>query len=109
MKTLRFALPRRARYAGVLALLAALCLEVRASSEPRVPVAKVVSDVGVLASEGAGEPFQRVRPREAVYSRDRLVCLPGLRAELEPRPKSVRLTLWGNLPQLSDSPALESS
>jgi hypothetical protein len=104
------------RLAGVLAALALSGagvwavgpLGLPASTEPRVPAAKVVSDFGLLASEGAGEPYSRVRPGEEVYSRDVLLCLPGLRTELEPRPHSVRLTLWGNLPQLSDSPVLES-
>jgi hypothetical protein len=79
-----------------------------ASPEPRVPAAKVVSDVGLLASEGAGEPYRRVRAGQEVNSRDVLLCLPGLRTDLEPRPHSVRLTLWGNVPQLSDAPVLES-
>src|SRR5436305_3896498 len=105
------------RWAGVLAALALSGpgvwatgpLGLPTSTEPRVPAAKVVSDVGLLASEGAGEPYRRVRPGQEVYSRDVLVCPPGLRTELEPRPQSVRLTLWGNLPQLSDSPVLESA
>jgi hypothetical protein len=110
MKTSRF--PHRA--AALLALLAALvCTEVRAADqankEQRLPAAKVVSDVGVLARAEAGKPFQRVRPSQEAHSRDLLVCLPGLRADLETPSRAVRLTLWGNLPQLSDSPVLESA
>jgi hypothetical protein len=106
------------RPGALLAVLGALvCTEVWAtgpsklpeSTEPRLPAAKVVSDVGVLARAGTGKPFLRVRPRQEVHSRDLLVCLPGLRTDLETRSRSVRLTLWGNLPQLSDSPVLESA
>jgi hypothetical protein len=67
-----------------------------------------VEAAGLLASDN-GEPFQRVLSAEPVHSRDQLVVLPGLKARLEPRPQSVTLTLWGNLPGLSDSPVLESA
>jgi hypothetical protein len=75
-----------------------------------VPVAKVLPDsAGLISSEGTGKEWIRVEPKESVHSRDLLVVIPGLKAELEPRPNSVRLTLWGNLPELSDSPVLESA
>jgi hypothetical protein len=83
-------------------------VEVPLSGEPRVPAAKVVEAEGLLASE-AGEPFTRVQSKETVFSRDVLVALPGLKAKLQPRPQSVTLTLWGNLPGLSDSPVLETA
>jgi hypothetical protein len=84
-------------------------VDVPASNEPRVPVAECLKATGLVASEGTGEPWQRVAPGERVFSRDLLMALPGLRAELQPRPNSVRLSLWGNLPQLSASPVLESA
>ncbi|MFO0929193.1 MAG: hypothetical protein U0736_19580 [Gemmataceae bacterium] len=79
------------------------------SSEPRVPVAKSLSFPGLMASEGTSKPFLRVGKGETLYSRDVLVALPGFKVDLEPTSKAVHLTLWGNLPGLSDSPALESS
>lgn len=79
------------------------------SSEPRVPGGKVIESAGLVASPGVGEPYQRVRTGEEVYTRDLLMVLPGLKAVIEPRPKSVLLTLAGNLPGLSDSPVLESA
>src|SRR4051794_31335402 len=117
MKTATLPLSIPGRCAAVLALLgAALYPAGRAagpvglppSPEPRVGAARVVAG-GVLASEGAGRPYRRLLPKDEVHSRDLVVCVPGLRAELEPRPGSVRLTLWGNLPELSDSPVLESA
>jgi hypothetical protein len=80
-----------------------------ASSEPRVKAATYLKGAGLLSSKGNGEAWQRLSPKAAVYSRDVLVVVPGLRARLEPRPNSVDLVLWGNLPQLSESPVLESS
>jgi hypothetical protein len=84
-------------------------VDVPASSEPRVPVATCVEAAGFVASPGTGRPFVRVLAKSQLYSRDLLVVLPGLRAVLQPRADSVRLTLWGNLPQLSASPVLESA
>jgi hypothetical protein len=79
------------------------------STEPRVAAGRVVGGVGLVASRGSGSAFGRVGVKEEVYSRDVLVGLPGLRAVVEPRAGSVRLTLWGNLPELSASPVRESA
>jgi hypothetical protein len=95
--------------ASLSPLPAAGPLGVPVTGEPRVPGAKVLSAYGLLASEGSGQAFQRVTAGETVSTRDVLVVIPGMRAEFEPRPNSVRLTLWGNLPGMSDSPVLESS
>ncbi len=84
-------------------------LDAPASAEPRVPVATCTLAVGFYASEGKGRPWKRVYAKDAVYSRDLLTCLPALRAKLEPGPNTVELTLWGNLPQLSGAPVLESA
>jgi hypothetical protein len=84
-------------------------IDLPTSNDPRVPVATVVEAQGLIASEGPGEPFQRVLAKEKVYSRDLIVVLPGLKSVLEPVSSGVTLTLWGNLPGLSDSPVLESS
>jgi uncharacterized protein (TIGR03000 family) len=79
------------------------------STEPRVSVAKNLSYPGLLASKGTGQSFARVEKGETLYSRDLLVGIPGLKVDIEPETKAVVLTLWGNLPGLSDSPVLESS
>jgi hypothetical protein len=77
--------------------------------EPRVAVAKVTSPAGTLLSRSApGKDWQSSGAGDEVHSRDLLLALPGTRAELEPRPNSVRLTLWGNVPRLSSFPGLES-
>jgi hypothetical protein len=46
---------------------------------------------------------------DEVPSRDLLLALPGVKAALEPRAGSVRLTLWGNLPEQSSFSGLESA
>jgi hypothetical protein len=79
------------------------------STEPRKPAATVIQDVGVLARASADKPFERVLKGEQVYTRDLLVCPPGLRVGLQTRSRAVLLTLWGNVPQLSESPVLESA
>jgi uncharacterized protein (TIGR03000 family) len=79
------------------------------SAEPRVPVAKNLTYPGLFSSKGTGEPFVRMDKGDTLYSRDLLVGIPGLKVDIEPNTKAVSLTLWGNLPGLSDSPVLESS
>jgi hypothetical protein len=79
------------------------------STEPRVAVAKSLSDVGFLSSLGEKQPFRRVRKGDTLYSRDLLLTLPGFRVELEPSGKGVGILMWGNLPELSSSPVLESA
>jgi hypothetical protein len=79
------------------------------STEPRVPVAKHKTAVGLVASEGTFQAFNRVKLNDVIHSRDILVALPGFKSEVEPASQNVRLTLWGNLPELSDSPVLETA
>jgi hypothetical protein len=45
----------------------------------------------------------------SLYSRDLLMALPGFRATLQSANKRAKLTLWGNLPGMSESPVLESA
>jgi hypothetical protein len=79
-----------------------------AGLEPRVPVGKCASADGtLLASSRPGQGYHAVPNGEPVYSRDLLLALPGMRAALTAH--GVRLDLWGNLPELSGSPALESA
>jgi hypothetical protein len=81
-----------------------------ASLEPRVPAGTCRSAAGTLLyQEDPGQAWRVVAAGEGVRSRDLLLALPGVRAEVEPRPGSVALTLWGNLPQLSPFPVLESA
>lgn len=76
------------------------------TSEPRVPEGKCVSESGtLLGSETGGAPW---RPVGEVYTRDHLMALPGIKAEIEPAAGGVRLTLWGNLPEQSQHAVLES-
>lgn len=100
------------------ALLAALAGSAVCAAEPaktststdsRQPVATVASGVGVLSRASADKPFERVLTKQPVYTESLLVCPPGLRTGLQTRSRAVLITLWGNLPQLSDSRVLESS
>src|SRR4051794_14291600 len=106
----------RVRWRGpLLAVLLAALLIARAtadsgpidaptSTEPRVAVAKALTVAGTVASQGTFEPFARVLEKDTLYSRDLLVALPGFQARVQPTSKAVVLTLWGNMPGLSDSP-----
>src|SRR5262249_26638207 len=94
---------------GLLGPLQGAPLDAPNSREPRVAVAKVLTKGGFLASEGTGQVFNRIDQNAKIYSRDILVAIPGFKVNIEPAPKTVELSLRGNLPGLSDSPALESS
>lgn len=91
------------------AALAVGPIDVPKSSEPRVPVAKSQSGPGFLSSTGAFEPFERIKPDAKLYSRDLLLALPGFQADLVPLSGAVKMTLYGNLPELSNSNVLESA
>jgi hypothetical protein len=98
--------------AGLLAARAGAAggpLDVPASTEPRVAVATSLSNYGFLSSQGTFEPFERHKEGDTLYSRDLLLAIPGFEVNLQPTSKAVQLTLWGNLPGLSDSPVLESA
>jgi hypothetical protein len=80
------------------------------SWEPRVIAGKELAPTGsLLSSEQPGQPWRTLARDAAVYSRDLLLALPGMKARLETAPSGVELTLWGNLPQLSDFSGLESA
>jgi hypothetical protein len=81
-----------------------------ASWEPRVAVAKYLSPVGdLLVNEHPGQPWRTLGSRSDIHSRDLLTALPGIQARLETSPRAVELTLWGNLPKLSEFSGLESA
>jgi hypothetical protein len=78
--------------------------------EPRVAVGKCQTPAGtLLAREAPGQAWAVVVADDSVHSRDLLLALPGVRAEVQSSAGDVRLTLWGNLPELSEFPALESA
>ncbi len=75
-------------------------------AEPRVPAGKCVSAPGtLLCREGAG-PWKTAGE---VHTRDVLLALAGIRADVEPASGTVRLSLRGNMPEQSPYPVLESS
>src|SRR5262249_51212682 len=51
--------------------------------------------------------WQRLRPESRVSSADYLLSLPGYHSDLR-LDRGVQLELWGNLPQFSQIPVLES-
>ena len=80
------------------------------SWEPRIVVAKYVSQVGdLLVNEQPGQPWRTLGSRGDIHSRDELLALPGVQARLDTSPRAAELTLWGNLPKLSEFPGLESA
>ncbi len=93
----------------ILPAHAARPIDAPTSTEPRVVVAKSAGQPGLFSSPGVGHAFMRVNKDDPLYSRDLLVAIPGFKADVEPVTNGVKLTLWGNLPQLSDSPVLESA
>jgi len=84
-------------------------IDAPASGEPRVAVATCLSASGLVSSEGNHQPFFRVGKGDTIHSRDVLVNIPGLKSELRPTSKAVTLTLWGNVPWLSETPVQECS
>jgi hypothetical protein len=82
----------------------------RSYLEPRVAAGKCVSPAGtLLARDGPDKEWQALTAGDAVSTRDVLLALPGIRAEVEPQPNSVLLSLRGNLPELSSFAGLESA
>jgi hypothetical protein len=84
-------------------------LDLPQSSEPRVAAGTLKSGLGFWVSQGVGEPFKRTTANATLYSRDLLLALPGSQAVIVPNSKNVNLMLYGNLPELSDSPVLDSA
>ena len=77
---------------------------------PRVPAAKNLAPVGgLLVNERPGRPWRIAAEGATLSSRDLLLALPGMAARLETAPRAVELTLWGNLPDLSDFSGLQSA
>jgi hypothetical protein len=63
----------------------------------------------LLQRAGAGKQWKTIATGDPVPDRDLLLALPGARAVITSGNGAVRLTLWGNTPLLSSTPALESA
>jgi hypothetical protein len=80
------------------------------TSEKRTPVGKCLSASGTLISCDASSNAWRALPQQAdVYTTDQLIALPGDQAVISLKDGAVRLTLWGNVPELSSAALLESA
>jgi hypothetical protein len=78
------------------------------ADDNRARVGKCVSDAGTLLRFGeANKDWQTVGRDGPLASGDQLLALPGQRGELEVKDGAVRLSLLGNLPELSPAPVLE--
>ncbi|MBY0526345.1 MAG: hypothetical protein K2R98_23325 [Gemmataceae bacterium] len=61
----------------------------------------------VLLRRGEQDAWKRLKPNDALSSTETLVSLPGYRSELQ-LDSGVRVILWGNVPEYSTLPLLES-
>jgi hypothetical protein len=78
--------------------------------EPRVIVAKSQAPAGTLVRRTAPDkPWEVVAPEGDIFSRDLLLSMPLSQATIESKGGAVRLRFWGNLPQISPFPILESA
>ena len=100
------------RAAGALALLLAVGgvrAADKAPAEPRALAGKSMAPAGTLLARTGDGPWQVVAPRSDVSTGDTLLALPLSRASVMAKNGGVELQFWGNLPQLSDFPILESA
>ncbi|HEY7309791.1 MAG TPA: hypothetical protein VH643_10570 [Gemmataceae bacterium] len=82
----------------------------RVGWEPRVPVGKCLTPSGgLLVNERPGQPWQSLDEKDDLHSRDLLLALPGMKAKLATHPLAVELTLWSNLPGLTEFSGLQSA
>ncbi len=82
----------------------------KAGDEPRVVVAASLAPAGTLLHRASPEDaWQAVEPKSDIHSRDLLLAMPLARTSLRSKNEAVELTFWGNLPQLSPLPILESA
>lgn len=78
--------------------------------EARVEIGQCASPAGTLLQrEASGKEWQVVKSKAAVSSSDLFMALPGTRAAIESKNGAVRLSLLGNLPEISMLPLLESA
>jgi hypothetical protein len=82
----------------------------KSREEPRVAVGRSQAPEGTLLVRTAPDkPWQVVAPKAEVFSRDLLMAMPLSRAVVESKDGAAQLLFWGNLPQLSPFPVLESA
>jgi hypothetical protein len=88
----------------------AVAVAAEAPAKDRREIGKVLMTApAVLVQRAAGDgPWQRVKPESGVHATDSFISLPGYRSEIR-FDSGVGLTLWGNLPELSSVPVLESA
>jgi hypothetical protein len=78
--------------------------------EPPAAAAKSTGAAGSLLRRNAPDkPWAVVEPKADLSSGDLLLALPLSGASLESKDGAVRLQFWGNLPQISSLPILESA
>jgi hypothetical protein len=75
----------------------------------RVVVAKSLAPEGTLFRRAAPKPWAVVEPKAEVFSHDLMLALPLSQASVESKDGAVRLLFWGNVPQVSPFPILESA
>jgi hypothetical protein len=76
----------------------------------RKAVAQLRSPIGtLLMRDKTSGPWALPALYDAVHTGDSLLVLPGAKAVLELQEGDVRLTLFGNLPELSAGPTLEAA
>jgi hypothetical protein len=77
------------------------------AADAKRPAGKLQSGPGSLLTRSA-QGWQVVGPTAEVSSGETLLALPGDKANILSRDGAIRLTLWGNLPEVYDYPLLES-
>ncbi len=81
-----------------------------AAEEAHVVVAKSQAPAGTLLRRAAPDKkWEVVEPKADVSSLELLLALPLSQATVESKGGGVRLLFWGNVPQLSPFPILESA
>ena len=75
----------------------------------RSALGKCASDSGTLLRFEGKKGWQAMRRGDPVFGGDQLLTLPGQRGEVDSNGGKIRLVLWGNLPEQSSPPVLESA
>jgi len=95
---------------GVLILSLGTATRTQADDAKPGGMGKLESTTGtLLRREGADKEWKAVANGAAVPDGELLLALPGVQAAIKSNSGGARLTLWGNVPQISLTPALESA